>query len=667
MFKPIEGGTVENINGMECWVPPVGYGVHRVTGELIFIGVHSRSDKKSDQKWERLLLPKDYDKRYVKELQRQKEDPDYFDPELEAIREEHWRYRMCGHWFMNNGNPTYITGTHWLYLNWCRTNAGYLNFRDTDRKIFYALRYCDEDPNSGGLVYISRRQGGKTYMAIAWQIDRISLAQDKLGGIQSKTDPDAQMIFNKLVNYFYDFPHFFKPIYDTSQGLRPKKELRFFKTTVRGKNAESMIEGEELRSVVNFGSSESYYYDGRDNMYAYILDEFGKPQKSNVWDTWNIVRPTMNKEGKWFGKSFVTSTIEDMEVTGEGPLQIWKNSDQSKRDENGYTASGLYRLFFGAHESTFFDEYGIADVEKGITFYTNMRKSYANDTRTLSSIIRKNPFTIEEAFRFDGDKCLYNEFILNERRDVLSWKQNLTTKGDFIWIGGERDKGVVFEPRQNGKWEVVYLFDDEKKANKVIKRGELFYPGNRGFVIGVDPFDHVKAQDGRMSNGAIVVKKKYSPIESEYNGAFIAKYCYRPETPQMFYEEVIKAAFYYGCDVLFENNKIGLQHYMQDRGYFNFLMWLPDRLQPGIAASPKTTQYIAEITDTYINENINEVYFMDLIDDWLNFSVENTTKFDLAMAAGYAEIADRVKVVKNKKEDDFIPVDKVFRKFKVNR
>lgn len=665
MYKEIEGGTLEVVNGIECWIPPVGYGVDRITGELVRIGVYERSPKKSEQKWERIDLPKDYDKKRAKEQARQKDDPEFFDPELESIRERHWTYRRCGFWFKNNGVPTYITGTHWYYLNWCVTNVGYMEYRNTDRRIFYCLRSIEEDDRAGGLVYVSRRRGGKTYIAGAWLLDRVSLGLDKIGGIQSKTDEDAKLVFNKtIVNYFVNLPHFFKPIYDTSQGLRPKKELRFFKPTIKGKNADDMLMGDELRSTINFGSSEPFAYDGN-ALYGYILDEFGKPQRANVWDTWNIVRYCMDQDGRWVGKAFVTSTIEDLDVTGQGPKDIWMNSDQNKRDPNGRTTSGLYRLFFGAHESTFFDEYGNEMIEKGLEYYNNMRKGFANDTRQLSSIIRKNPFTIEEAFRIDGEKCLYDATKLNNRLEALSWKDNLTTRGNFVWEGGVRDSKVIWEPSNNGRWEVVTMFDKDEDTNKVTKRGDLFHPNNPRFVMGVDPIDHNTTEDGRRSNGAAMVLQKFNPMDnSVYNHSFVCRYKFRPDSVAVFYEDMIKMAVFYGCSVLFENNKIGMSRYFEDRGYQNFLMWLPDKMNPGIAASPKTHQYIAELTEAYINDYHESIYFKDLIQEWLEFDINNTTRFDLAMAAGYTLIADQYKVIKQKKEE-FVDVGGFFKSYKV--
>jgi hypothetical protein len=668
MYKPVKDGTKTIIQGIECWIPPVGYGVDRMTGELVHIGVHSESTKKSEQKWKRLLLPKDYDKRRQKEFNKQLDDPDYFDPELEAIREKHWTYRRCGYWFKNNGVETYITGTHWYYLNWCATNVGYMDYRNTDRRIFYCMASVEDDPRAGGLVYVSRRRGGKTYIAGAWMLDRVSLGLDKIGGIQSKTDEDAKLVFNKtIINYFVNLPHFFKPIYDTSQGLRPKKELRFYKPTIRGKNSDDMLDGDELRSLVNFGSSEPFHYDGN-ALYAYILDEFGKPQRSNVWDTWNVVRYCMDQDGNWVGKAFVTSTIEDIDVTGNGPKDIWKNSDQENRDANGRTTSGLYRLFFGAHESTFFDAFGNEDSEKGLSYYNNMRKGFAHDTRQLSSIIRKNPFTIEEAFRVDGEHCLYDAMKLNERLDRLSWKENVTTRGNFVWENGVRDSRVVWEPHVNGKFEVVKLFEEEAMSNKVHKRGDLWYPNNTlSYCGGVDPIDHSATQDNRRSNGAGIILQKYSPVREDiYNRAFVCKYVHRPDIVSVFYEDMIKMAVYYGCHILFENNKIGMLGYFNERGYGNFLMWLPDRQAPGIAATPRSHQYGAELTEEYINSDVDKVYFKDLLKDWLEFDLSNTTKFDIAMAASYALMAEKAITTKQDKSE-VREVKEYFRSYKIPR
>jgi hypothetical protein len=42
-----------------------------------------------------------------------------------------------GYWFMNNGKPTYITGSHYMYLQWTSIDVGYPDFREANRFCIY--------------------------------------------------------------------------------------------------------------------------------------------------------------------------------------------------------------------------------------------------------------------------------------------------------------------------------------------------------------------------------------------------------------------------------------------------------------------------------------------------------------------------------------------------
>lgn len=659
MFNKVKGGSEINIQGVACQLPPVGYGVNRVSGKLEYIGVYKRSGKKSEQKWERITLPSNYKKMLDEEKAEQdkqrkkaeikgekieKED-EYSDERLDKIRAEHWRYRLCGFWFMNNGVPTYLTGTHWFYLNWCSSNIGYMDYRNTDRYLFYVIAHTDESPVAGGVVFVGRRQCGKTYMANAWMLDRISLFKNKHGGIQSKAESDSSKVFNKLVNSFVDLPEFFKPTYDKSQGLRPKDTLRFFATNIKGKQAEMLANSDEMRSYIDFGTNKSNHYDGDESMYAYILDEFGKKQQSDIMETWNVVRPCIDKEGRWFGKAFVCSTIEEMDEVGEGPLTLWKGSNQLDKNENGRTETGLYRVFFGAQETTYFDDYGNPLIDKALKFHDAERNS-KKDTRSLSSYKRKNPYTIDEAFRIDGDKCVYDSEKLNDQLDKLSWGDNFTSRGNFVWKDGKRDTTVVWEPSKNGRWEARYLFEKPEQSNKIEKFGNVFRPANYlKFVAAGDPFSHDVVVDNRRSDGACCVKMKFDAVDgTEYNDSFVCTYLARPETASIYYEDMIKTVVYYGCQILFENNKNNWKDYFISRGYEAFLMKLPGYADYGIPANKQTHQQLMEVTEEYIYRLCDKVFFRKIIEQWLQFEPDNTTPYDMAMAAGWCLIADGKKL-----------------------
>jgi hypothetical protein len=653
MLSPIDNGTIEDIQGLSCHIPEAGY-VHNVlTGQVEKRGVYARSPKKTEQYWEPIKLPKDYTKLRDREILRQEEDKEFFDTTLEQFRQQEWDRRLNGFWFMNNGNPQYITGLHYFYLNYWTLDTGLPKYRDTDRKYFYFLQYCIEDPECFGMVEITKRRQGKTFRGGVFLYEYISRTKNARAGIQSKTGSDAKEVFRKaVIQPFKKLPDFFVPVYDQSKGLTPTSELRFYQTTVKGKNANQIKDEIELESMIDWKTSEGISYDGQ-KIQRYLGDEVGKTADVNVWERYLVTRYChLDDEGRIIGKSLLTTTVEDMDQGGAPFKKIWDNSDHTKKTGKR-TPSGLYRYFCAADETRYYDNYGFAHRERALNEILEERKLLANDSRALSSVIRKEPLSWEEAFRIDGSKCLYNAMKLNERLDRLSWKENITTRGNFVWVGGEKDTHVDFEPSKNGRWEVVKLFDKEEDSNKVVRRGDTFYSNNPGFVMGVDPIDHNQTQDGRRSNGAGMVLQKYnSANESDpYNYAFVCKYIYRPESVQVFYEDILKTAVYYGCQILFENQKIGMMHYFNDRGYGNFLMWLPDRTQPGIPASPKAHQHIAELTESYINDYHEKLYFKDVIQELLEFDISNTTAFDGAMAMGYALIADQVKVSRQDKTE----------------
>ena len=50
--------------------------------------------------------------------------------------DEEFRRRKDGLWFYNNGVPTYITGSHYMFLQWSKIDVGYPDYRDANRTFF---------------------------------------------------------------------------------------------------------------------------------------------------------------------------------------------------------------------------------------------------------------------------------------------------------------------------------------------------------------------------------------------------------------------------------------------------------------------------------------------------------------------------------------------------
>ena len=645
MYIPIPNGSVEVIYGYECHVPPVGYGCHSVTGEIIKTDILKRSNKDADQYWERTPLPDKY-KQWQKEQEATRKkslDEDYVHPQLQAFIEQEWNRRMVGVWFYNNGVPTYLTGLNYYYINWWQIDIGYPSYRDTDREFFYVLQNWIEDPRCGGGVDAEKRRGGKTYKGGCFITEDITRNANCEAGIQSKTATDARdVVFKKaVVSPFKKLPDFFRPVFDTSKGITPTSELKFANTTKKGSKALDDLDKPELNSVIDWASSEIFAYDGRKKRRMF-QDEVGKTKDVDIYERHQVVRYCLETDGEWTGKALYSTTVEDMASGGSAFKKLWMDSDPNQRDSNGHTKTGLYRFFLPAYRTLYHDKYGFADEARAREYFMNRREAYKNDPHTLSGEIRKNPFTEAEMFRVDGEKCLYNPELLNQRLSDLEWRTNLTERGDFQWKDGKRDTQVIWVKNKNGRFEICWNFEKAGESNAVFKRGNAYYPNNKAsFVIGSDPFDHDVTIDSRRSMGAAYCLRKFKSAneDSPYNNAFVCKYHGRPPMASIFYEDMLMMAVYYGCQILFENNKIGWKSYFITRGYESFLMKLKGATEYGIHANPKTKQEMAEVTEEYIETDIQKVFYKSLVQDWLEFDINNSTKFDESMAAGWTLVA----------------------------
>ena len=667
MYHKRKGFKKVNVQGLDCWIPPVGKVYNHWTKEIEDVDIIQRSTRTKDQWWEPVDLPVDYKKKRDQETRRQEDDPDYFNPELESIRRTEWHRRINGVWFMNNGEPTYITGMHYYYLNYYMMDIGHPDYRETDRKEFYFLQYCIEDPNCYGMLNVTRRRAGKTFKAGCFILEGISRMKYANGGIQSKTNPDAKKVFREaIVSPFRKLPDFFRPVFDMAKGVNPSSELRFFKTVKKGANSVLEFDADELESTIDFKSSDVYAYDGY-KLKRFVQDEVFKTTDVNIYERWDAHKFCLEVDGKVIGKALLTSTVEEIEGQMDTYRMLWDHSDQLNRNDNGRTKSGLYRYFTPAQHSLEFNKYGICNVDKATDYLLKERNGLRNDQKQLSSFIRKFPMSPEEAFRIDADRCLYDAVRLNDRLDYISWQENLTTRGNFEWRDGVRDSEVVFVPRANGKFEVSFLFENHEDSNAVDIKSSVRVPKNNlSFVAGCDPFDHNITTDYRRSDGAAYVFRKFDVASGQKTNTFVCQYIHRPPTAKIFYEDMLKMCAYYGCQMLFEDNKIGIMHYFEERGYSPFLMWLPGAVKPGMSGSQKTHQQIAEVTEDYIVNHIDGVVFKELITDWLNFDITNTTKFDAAMAAGYTLIADKGLVKEAyRARERMTEVGTLFKKYKI--
>lgn len=668
MYRKHPNGTVEIVGDLEMNIPPVGTVFNVITGEWESRPVYSRSDKANEQFWERVEYPKDFRKRIRAEKEKREgnekkkipADPSFVDVELEDFRQREWDRRLNGFWFMNDGMPTYITGTHYYYLNYyyisSDTNEGFPEYWDSDRRWWHFYEYCAGDPKCWGFIYVVKRRSGKTQKSGSAMLEYVTSLPNKNGGIQSKTADDAKDVVYtaSIVNAFKRLPPFFKPVYDTTGGTAPKKRLAFEISSDRSKHGSEVDYDDQLNSFIFYGNSKERALDGN-KMHIYIGDEVFKSEGVDVRERHNVNKfCATDHNGNPLGLMLYTSTCEDIEGSIQTYVRMWKDSNQKTKDpKTGKTITGLYKLFIPSDELINHDKYGFCDKEANRELILADRVAVQDNRIELNSLVRKFPLTEEEAFRSAVRTCLFNSVKLTTRLDFLNFVPDdipIYETGNFKWKNDVKFGEVIWVPDREGVFNIkAGCLLEPERANQVDKVGRYWIPKNgHKFLIGVDPYDHYtkEVSDQRQkSNGAFHLFCKFDIDHPEWEYTPLVDYCYRKDKPSDFYEDILLCAWYYSSPIFFESNKQGLRHYFEnekiedsenDNKLSKFLLWLPNAKAPGIPSSDQTKQAMAEIVEEYVEKHTDKINFPELIDDLLNFEIENTRKYDRAMSFGWA-------------------------------
>jgi hypothetical protein len=652
MYEKIDGGTIVDIQGLKCNLPPDGYVYNIITKQLEFRGVYERDKNIGEQYWKRIPMPSWYADTMKKwdEFDKKKKDDEleFYDEKLEEFKRQEWDRRLNGFWYMNNGVPTYLTGLHYLYLQWWSIDIGYPKFRIPDLEKFYFMEYCIQDPLCMGMLEVTKRRFGKSFVAGLFVTEYTTRTKMTNGGIQSKTGSDAKKFFAKtVVNPFRRLPKFFRPEYDMSLGVNPKSEMRFQKTNVRGKKAEENVDKDELGSVIDHQSADTVAYDGQ-KLHRYVADECGKTTEVNVYDRHEVVRYCLlDDEGQIIGKALYTTTVEKLTTEKDGVQDafklLWEESNQEKRQDNGTTSSGLYRFFMSAKRTRNFDDFGHPDEEKTLAQILADRDTVKNNQRALSARIRKEPLTIDEAFSTDSDKCIFNVMNIGARESYL--KENPKLKRHVIFY---RDIDQVVRWREiNDKEEdfhwVITQFPQAGEENKHTYDVKTKKPARvSDGAIAIDGYSN--SQGGKYGSKASAwIGRRYDLLNPEHTGKAIGHLYGRPQIKETLHEQVLLAAEFYGYQAWYEHNSDDYLSYFRDRGRVGYLGSYPlSTIDPakretadrhkGFPTTPFSLTKQTDVGIMYFESHIDSIDFENLLEDAKKFDPNNRTDYDITVS-----------------------------------
>ena len=640
--------------------------------------VYATSKKEQEQRWNRTEYPKQLSK--IKNVFEWDQYPIDFKETWYDYIDEEFRRREEGFWFKNKGVSTYITGSHYMFLQWSKIDVGAADYRESNRLFYIFWEACKADQRCYGMCYLKNRRSGFSFMASSELVSQATISSDSRFGILSKSGADAKKMFtDKVVPISINYPFFFKPIQDGMD--RPKTELAYrvpaSKLTRRKLDqGEAPEELEGLDTTIDWKNTGDNSYDG-EKLKLLAHDESGKWERpDNILNNWRVTKTTLRLGSKVVGKCMMGSTSNSLDKGGDNFKKLYYASDVTQRNRNGQTSSGLYSLFIPMewNYEGFIDSYGLPvfyspkDAVKDaqgdlittgvIEHWENEVDGLRDDQDSLNEYYRQFPRTEKHAFRDEAKLSLFNLTKIYEQIDHNEDMKNKTsvTQGNFQWTGGIKDTTVNFVPDNNGRFLVSWIPPINLQNRVIIKNGVKF-PGNDHVgAFGCDSYDISGTVDKRGSKGSLHGLTKFSMEQAPFN-MFFLEYISRPPTAEIFFEDVLMALHFYGMPILAENNKPRLLYYLKRRGYRKFSMNRPDKIynklsvaEREIGGIPNSSEDIkqahAAAIESYIENYVGlsengygDMYFQRTLEDWAKFNINNRTKFDATISSGLAIMA----------------------------
>ena len=659
-----------------------------------------RHSANAEQYWERQELPRELAK--IQSIFQWNEKPKDFKDRWVDYIEQEFDYREQGFWFMNNGKKTYITGSHYMYLQWSSIDVGYPDFREANRIYWIFWEACRADPRSFGMIYLKIRRSGFSFMSSSECVNIGTLARDARIGILSKTGADAKKMFtDKVVPINSRLPFFFKPVMDGMD--KPKTELAYrvpaAKITKKNMYETDDTEVDGLDTSIDWKNTEDNSYDGEKLLFL-AHDESAKWTKPvNIKENWRVTKTCLRLGSKIIGKCMMGSTSNALSKGGQNYKDIYEDSNVKNRNANGQTKSGLYAIFIPMEWNMegFIDRYGHPVFRKpeepimgvdgnwikngAIDYWEAEVESLKNDADALNEFYRQFPRTQSHAFRDESKQALFNLTKIYQQIDYNDSmiKEHYLTRGSFSWKDGIKDTQVIWTPDPRGRFNISWAPPKHMQNNVHIRNG-IKYPGNEHLgSFGCDSYDISAVVGGRGSNGALHGMTKFHMDDAPTNQFFL-EYIARPQTAEIFFEEVLMACIFYGMPILVENNKPRLLYHIKNRGYRGFSINRPDKQMAKLTKTerelggiPNTSEDVkqahASAIESYIEkfvgldleakyrdpEEMGTMPFTRTLEDWAKFDINDRTKFDASISSGLCIMANQKHLyVPEKKESKLI-------------
>lgn len=625
------------------------------------------------------------------------EDFNYLpEDEQEAfIAMEHHR-RKEGLWFYIKGEPIYISGLFYYFLNyWPLATGKPTKFHMGDWKFYILWMYVVLTPTIFGLLVFKCRRIGDTEKALCMVYEYATRVKNTLNQLYDcRVEDDMKKTWKRLKIAHQRMVWFMKPVTknddpaDTFEFRTPKRKVDTSNSYIdaNGQLVLTEYKYRELDSEISYFTNEGGA-DGARVGRGYI-DEFGKYKQINPNTLWSLMKKALedDREGEIIGKGLFTSTIEEMKGgdTLKTAKKMWEDADPTKLGPDGRTVSGLIRCVRGALDRAPADRYGFVD-EESVLKSIQGQQNFLIENKQWESLItykRQNCLNIQDVFSNISKGSPFNLGNINDRKNELDYgDEKRWVRGNLEWVDGvkplpgdpnKKNKKcrVYFVPdEENGRWYVAWHPKDfNLSANSMEMFSMVPKPGNtHAFSAGIDPIAYRNNLEDKekISKSGMAVKRNLDPsidyphdmYDAEGNpkdmgrdfktNRYCCVYLYRHDQPSANFEDWLKTMIYYGCDFLIEkNHSAAFDTYLEMMGFSEY------HHQGGSGISNYRGKQ--EIAGLSANEKSIEAYFAALAElcaRWVNtvdiplileqlstMEYETRGEHDLGVAVGFCEL-----------------------------
>jgi hypothetical protein len=473
------------------------------------------------------------------------------------------RRMKYGVYFWNNGKLIYVTGVHYAgMVHWklMESKTDYFIYTRTQRDIFYFMDLCVNDPKCvGGIIFSLKRLGKSEIMQLEMFVDAL-LSDKGRYTFQGLNFVEAKKNFAKT---FYANKHLHESLPvtkfdETKKSIKNRERdnlIVFSREELTNGIIWTAVDTKTTTDNIDFGVKPSNLsgIQGQKLKRA-SLDEFASLEKDGEmtlesWHSKAYAQTTEDSGSVVVGKIWLIATAENITSDSlKDARQIWDDSAPNKVNLNGFTPSGLKRMFvpfyLGGRGAGFLDEFGEPKIEVAIKYWENEMASRSESAAVLYS--HQNPRTIEHVFNIDKDGGLELDVIAIIEHREKELRKVVRPLYDISYYNKEVKFSIAGQEGQM----TVEKYEDVMEHHK--------------YRVGVDATSTDKNSTNKNSAGAESGKEKskFAIVVSRITGdgqyVDVANYWIRPEKRHLAEKIALWLCMYYnkygGCRVYPERN-----------------------------------------------------------------------------------------------------------------